>query len=152
MIRADIINATSTPVDEASIRRGVMNAESKATQAGIAINDPFVSIEAVSRDEIQELNARWRNKNYATDILSLSAHEREIGEQVITESAEGALAFELKPVQQHNTGGPILGQIIICYDVIREHAERAGQPIERELEWVIEHGVLHLLGFHHDEN
>lgn len=151
MIRADIINATSKPIDEGSIRRGVTNAEAKASQLSMATDNRFVSIEVVDQHEMRELNKRWRNKDYATDILSLGAHEQEVGEQVITELPDGALNFELKPNTKADANWPVLGQIIICYDVIREHAESAGQPLERELEWVIEHGVLHLLGFHHDE-
>jgi probable rRNA maturation factor len=152
MIRADIINTTSANIDEAAMHRGISHAETKATQAGIDVGDRFVSIEVVSPDEMRELNKRWRNKDYPTDILSISANEQEVGEQVITESEEGELHFALKSTKEHRTDWPVLGQIIICFDIIREHAKSAGQPIERELEWVIEHGVLHLLGFHHDEN
>ena len=42
-----------------------------------------------------------------------------------------------------------LGDIIICIDVLQEHAEEYGTGILREMLYMITHGVCHLLGYDH---
>jgi probable rRNA maturation factor len=44
-----------------------------------------------------------------------------------------------------------LGELILCYDDIREYADSEGMKLEKELANVVSHGILHLLGFEHSE-
>lgn len=147
MIAYEFVNACQASIDEKHIKTGLERATEKLDDIG----DRFVSIECVSSREIQHFNHKLRNKEVPTDIISISSHETKAGKQDIRVGPQGELSFELhqsKPVNPL----PAIGQLIICYDVIKENAARTGQPPERELEWVIEHGVYHLMGFHHDSD
>ena len=91
-----------------------------------------VSISFVSREEIQELNRRYRGVDRATDVLSFAFTEPEDWN---TSSAS--------PMA--------LGDIIICTDVAREQADTYGHSLGRELGFLIVHGLLHLAGYDHAE-
>lgn len=132
---------------EVAVRRGLDSAFASLGDVG----DKFVLIEFASRDEIKRLNQVWRDKDAPTDCLSLSSQETKAGTQLASVDAKGKLSFGL-----HKTGPlnpfPAIGQLVVCLEIIEANAALAGQPPDRELEWVIEHGVYHLLGFHHDND
>ena len=44
-----------------------------------------------------------------------------------------------------------LGEIIISYPQTCRQAEQAGHPVGQELTVLLVHGVLHLLGYDHEE-
>jgi probable rRNA maturation factor len=73
-----------------------------------------------SDKEILEINHRYLNHDYYTDILS----------------------FSLGP-----KGGPISGEIYISVDRVRENAGMLNQSISKELHRVMFHGILHLCGY-----
>jgi probable rRNA maturation factor len=70
-----------------------------------------------------QLNARYRRKNKATNVLSFSA-------------AEG--------------NGAHLGDIAIAYGVTASEAREAGKSLVDHATHLAIHGVLHLLGFNHE--
>lgn len=43
-----------------------------------------------------------------------------------------------------------LGEIVICYPKLVEESKQEGVLIERKAKELLEHGAMHLLGFHHD--
>src|SRR5699024_9362950 len=91
-----------------------------------------VSITIVNNEAIQALNAEYRNKNEATDVLSFQMDNpsREI---------------------QNDSGIPVrLAAIIIYIEKVQEQAKRYNQSFEREISFLTVHGFLHLLGYTHD--
>jgi probable rRNA maturation factor len=48
--------------------------------------------------------------------------------------------------------GPEYGEIIICPEVIRRDAKKAGRPYRLEAKLMIAHGLLHLAGLHHEKS
>jgi rRNA maturation RNase YbeY len=44
-----------------------------------------------------------------------------------------------------------LGELILCYDDIKEYAQKEELDLEKEFAKVVSHGILHLLGFEHGE-
>lgn len=83
---------------------------------------------------IHALNLQYRGKDYSTDVLSFALNE---GEE-----------FEI-------TDGPtekLLGDIIISLDTATRQAEEYGHSLERELAYLTVHGMLHLLGYDHEES
>jgi len=93
-----------------------------------------VSIVFCDDDFIHELNKKYRGIDGATDVLSFSLG---IEEQRDTEDGD-------KPV-----GIVSLGEIIISVETAARQAEECHHSIERELEILLIHGVLHLIGYDH---
>lgn len=95
-----------------------------------------VSISFVSNDGIQVLNKEFRDKDMPTDVLSFAMEE--MGEDEIEIFAEGMPTM--------------LGDIVISVDKIHEQADDLGHSFDRELGFLVTHGMLHLLGYDHMEH
>jgi probable rRNA maturation factor len=94
--------------------------------------DSELSISLVDEDEMSSLHMRWLNETGPTDVLSFPMDE-------------------LKPESAVNGPG-ILGDIVLCPKFAEAQAKNAGQTLEKEIELLMVHGVLHLLGFDHRES
>ncbi len=81
---------------------------------------------------LHKLNLEYRAKDRATDVLSFSYIEGESG-------LETAETFPL-------------GDIFISLDRAEEQAFAAGHSLEREVALLALHGLLHLLGFDHEND
>jgi probable rRNA maturation factor len=84
-----------------------------------------IEVSLVSSVVMQRLNKAWRAKDYPTDVLSFPVH------RVFFEQGR-------------------LGELVICAPVLKRQAKEQGHPIERELEVLLVHGILHLMGFDHE--
>lgn len=84
-----------------------------------------LSVLFVTRGHIRKLNARYAGNDYATDVLAF-------------------------PMEDEEDAFSVLGDVVICPDVARANAEQIGHPLERELETLLVHGTLHLLGYDHE--
>jgi probable rRNA maturation factor len=93
-----------------------------------------VSIALVSDAHIRKLNAQYRRKNVATDVLSF-----------VTDSGSDP-GFR---VPDPGASAP-LGDIVIATGVARRQAREAGHSCVTELRVLALHGLLHLLGYDHD--
>ncbi|MCE7783435.1 rRNA maturation RNase YbeY [Staphylococcus xylosus] len=89
-----------------------------------------LSVTFVDKDEIQEINKMYRDKDKVTDVISFALEEDEP---------------EITGLDMPR----ILGDIIICTDVAKEQADNYGHSFERELGFLALHGFLHLLGYDH---
>ena len=92
-----------------------------------------VSVSFISNDEIRLLNAQYRNKASATDVLSFP-----LGENGVFDKNE-------------NTGAFMLGDIVISAERAFEQAELYGHTIQREIAFLTVHSMLHLLGYDHEQ-
>lgn len=81
---------------------------------------------------IRELNKNYRDKDYATDVLSFPLRD-----------FDNALSEPYEKIE---------GDIVISPLVVRRNAEEFSVPAWQELERVIVHGVLHLAGMDHMSN
>ncbi|HVL80285.1 MAG TPA: rRNA maturation RNase YbeY [Actinomycetota bacterium] len=73
-----------------------------------------------------------------------SLKEKYLGEPGPTD----VLAFAMD--EQPNDEEPFMvGDIVVCPDVAREQAEKAGTPLRDEIDLLVVHGFLHLLGYDH---
>jgi probable rRNA maturation factor len=97
----------------------------------VAHSKDYEEVELLLTDnkQIQELNKTYREKDYATDVLSFPEE---------AESPSSELPRSL-------------GQIVISIEKTKEQAEELGQTFMEELRFLFTHGVLHLLGFDHME-
>ena len=101
--------------------------------------DYEVSISFVDNHEIRALNMQYRDKDAATDVLSFPLMEFEITEENYNNEEEF--------VQEDR----LLGDIVISLERAQEQAIEYGHSFERELAFLVVHGVLHLLGMDHED-
>ena len=80
---------------------------------------------------ITELNSSWRKKPEPTDVLSFAA-------------LEDALDWMESPCVE-------LGDIVVSLETARRQAQEHDHSLERELNWLVSHGLLHLLGWDHPD-
>ena len=92
--------------------------------------DYVVSLHLVGDATIHALNAEHRRKDSATDVLSFPLHEQ---------------GFVLPP------GEPVhLGDVVVSYSRAVEQASEYGHSVEREVAYLVAHGMLHVLGYDHE--
>ncbi len=87
-----------------------------------------VSIAFIGPRRMKALNEEFRKKAYATDVLSF-AYPGETEE-----------------------GRDLLGEVVICPGVARVHARQFGIGLEEEVCRLLVHGLLHLLGYDHEND
>lgn len=100
----------------------------RTLQEKTVTKDGEVSIALVDNEYIHELNRKYRDKDKATDVLTFPMDDLAAEEEYV-----------------------VLGDIIISLEKAREQAEDYGHSLERELAFLTVHGVLHLLGYDHEE-
>lgn len=87
-----------------------------------------ITLRIVDKEEIRELNNRYRHKDKPTNVLSFP--------------------FEMLAGVKLKT--PILGDIVICADIIKEEALAQHKTETAHWAHMVVHGILHLLGFDHE--
>jgi probable rRNA maturation factor len=97
-----------------------------------------VAVAVVGDARVRALNRHYRKKDYATDVLSFPADADEI-------RATGALK-DRRLATRH------LGDIVIARGVARRQAKAAGHGDTTELRVLALHGLLHLLGYDHEQD
>jgi probable rRNA maturation factor len=88
--------------------------------------DSDLTIVLTDDARIRELNRDYLGIDAPTDVLSFPASETD-----------------------PETGSSYLGDILISLPYATKSAERAGHPLEAEVQLLVVHGVLHLLGHDH---
>jgi len=86
-----------------------------------------LTVRLVDREESRQLNARFRGKDSATNVLSFPAE----------------LPGEVDL--------PLLGDVVICAPLVNEEAGQQGKTPEAHWAHLTIHGILHLLGFDHQD-
>lgn len=113
--------------------------------------DPHTHVSVVIADDevVRELNRQHRGLDENTDVLSFSfTHEGEYYGEEERGGHDPDVDFVLPPAENDDTS---LGEIIISYPQTYRQAEQAGHPVGQELTVLLVHGVLHLLGYDHEE-
>lgn len=91
-----------------------------------------LSIAVVDIREMTELNGKYREKEGPTDVLSFPCDD---------------------PCAVVEPGEPVtLGDVVIAPEVAERQAVEYGHTVEEELNLLLVHGVLHLLGYDHEED
>ena len=82
----------------------------------------------VGNAEIRKLNAKFRKKDYPTDVLSFPA-----GDQL-------------------PEGVPILGDVVISVEKAKAQSKERRRTLNEELVTLLIHGIVHLLGYDHERS
>lgn len=109
-------------------------AEAVLTKLGISHTSdyPEVSVLLTDDETIQAINSEYRGIERPTDVLSFPMFERADLPDTFKE-------------------GISLGDIVISMERMRAQAKEYGHSEERELAFLVTHGMLHLLGHDHEE-
>jgi probable rRNA maturation factor len=91
-------------------------------------NETSLGITLTDDHGIQQLNNQYRGIDRPTDVLSFEAHE-----------------FD------PDTETTYLGDIIISYEKAQRQAERANHSFKTEILLLTMHGLLHIMGFDHND-
>jgi probable rRNA maturation factor len=89
--------------------------------------DAELSVLLVEANHIRRLNRRFAGDDYATDVLSF-------------------------PMMEDEEESLLLGDVVICPSIGRRNAERLGRSLDDELDLLVVHGTLHLLGYDHQKD
>jgi len=89
--------------------------------------DAELTLRLVDEAESRELNSRYRGKDGPTNVLSFPAG--------------------LPP----DLDIPLLGDVVICAPLVQREAEEQHKPVEAHWAHLVIHGVLHLLGYDHQD-
>lgn len=114
----------------------------------IKCKDLEVNINFVSKKEIRELNAKFRNKDAVTDVLSFPnlLEPNKTDMQLIVDKLDKKnFASEINP----DNNMIFVGDICICKSIVYKHAKEYGNTKLREMVYMAVHGLLHLLGYDH---
>lgn len=96
--------------------------------AELSVGPGDVSVRCVERDEMRALNARWRDRDRPTDVLSFPS---------------GVVDPE---------GRRHIGDIAICVPVAIGQARERRHTVRQEVCLLALHGLLHLLGYDHEQD
>jgi probable rRNA maturation factor len=94
-----------------------------------------LSLRLTNDQEIQTLNAQYRQKDQPTDVLAFAALEVDY-----PQSKEMQAAMPL-----------YLGDIVISVETATAQALERGHSLAYELSWLAAHGLLHLVGWDHPD-
>lgn len=92
------------------------------------------AIALVTDARMRALNKAYRQKDYATDVLSFAQVPRAQG-------AKGRGSADRR----------VLGDVVIAKGVAARQAREAGHSLQTELRVLALHGLLHLLGYDHED-
>ena len=93
--------------------------------AAVGETNSSLSLTLVDDESIRELNRDHRGKDKATDVLSF-------------------------PMEDTLSPERLLGDIVISVETARRQAADYDAPVQREIERLLIHGVLHLMGHDHE--
>jgi probable rRNA maturation factor len=83
--------------------------------------DAEITLRLVDAEEGRELNHAYREKDYATNVLTFPLNDE-----------------------------PLVGDIVLCAPVVEREAREQNKPINGHYAHLVVHGVLHLQGYDHE--
>jgi probable rRNA maturation factor len=105
-------------------------AAARALAAEVGTADSAACVALSSDAEVARLNATYRGKTAATNVLSFPA------------GPAPAEAGDVRP----------LGNLVLAAETVAREAEELGLPREHHLQHLVVHGLLHLLGYDHEKD
>jgi len=109
--------------------RSAVNAVFDTT--GLLDQTPEISIALADNDAVHALNRDYRGMDKPTNVLSFPS-----GEDAVPPEADMIM----------------LGDIILAFETVREEAADQNKPIKNHTSHLVVHGVLHLLGYDHEDD
>lgn len=131
-----IINQQNKVVYTRVMQRTILNVANAVARMAKISKNTELSVLIVDNSYMQELNFIYRQQNRPTDVLSFAMNE---------------LADE-EPDMGAEEEVNALGDIVISLEQAQLQSEEFGHSLERELGYLVAHGILHLLGYDHEHD
>ena len=96
-----------------------------------------LSLSLVDDAEIRTLNAAYRGRDRATDVLAFA----------LTEDVAPGLPSVVGPL-----GPVVLGDVVISIETAAAQARASRRSLDVRLDALLVHGILHLLGYDHERS
>lgn len=95
-----------------------------------------VSVRLSDDEEVTELNGAYRGKRKPTNVLSFPMIQRDL----------------LESLANSDDGEQLLGDIVLAYETVAREADARAIPVSDHARHLVMHGLLHLLGYEHDND
>ncbi len=119
-----LINETDAEIDQRRIQKLITHIfQSEGLSAETIINIVFTD-----NAKIHELNKKFLDRDRPTDVLSFNVHTEYLPREL-----------------------PILGDVYISAEKAKEQAYSFQVTFQDELERLVAHGILHLIGYEHED-
>ncbi|HQM16193.1 MAG TPA: rRNA maturation RNase YbeY [Candidatus Woesebacteria bacterium] len=129
MIKVNLYSSSRYAVNKKKVRFFAEQLLKNHNQDEVQLN-----IWIVGQRKIKELNEKELHHQGTTDVLSFPQHEK-----------QKLHDFSLPPGELTH-----LGEIVISFPEAVRSAKRYGKLVDDQLAFYVEHGLMHLLGYHHD--
>lgn len=129
MIIVNLFIGSRYPVDRKKLRATVENVLQSR-----GLENAQVDVSVVGTRKIKELNESQLKHQGKTDVLSFPQHEKD----------------QLDDFPMPPGSPPHLGDVVISFPEAVKMARKYGRRVDDQLCFYLEHGLMHLLGYHHD--
>ncbi len=117
-------------------REGIERAMEGFVQADLPLAAELIFVD---EEEIRRLNRETRDTDRVTDVLSYPT----------LDGIKGKPLYGADYPFDVDEGRLLVGSIAVCIQRAKEQANEYGHSLERELNYLIVHGILHCLGYDH---
>ena len=129
----EVLNESGAAVDEEQLLRVAQHALSELGVSG------ELSMVLVDAERMADLHVQWMDLEGPTDVMSFPMDELDLRQA------------RRSGVSLRSSDEDVLGDIVLCPTVAEKQAADAGHSTADELALLTTHGVLHLLGYDHEE-
>ena len=95
----------------------------------------YFTVHSVNEDESRKINKKTFNKNFSTDVLSFPLYNN---------------IDSINNLDKNMSED--MGDMFVCRNVIKKNAKIYNKDFSEELQYIVIHGLLHLIGYSHKKN
>ena len=95
----------------------------------------YFTVHSVNEDESRKINKKTFNKNFPTDVLSFPLYNN---------------IDSINNLDKNMSED--MGDMFVCRNVIKNNAKIYNKDFSEELQYIVIHGLLHLIGYSHKKN
>ena len=95
----------------------------------------YFTVHSINEDESRKINKKTFNKNFPTDVLSFPLYNN---------------IDYINNLDKNMSED--MGDMFVCRNVIKKNAKIYNKEFSEELQYIVIHGLLHLIGYSHKKN
>ena len=95
----------------------------------------YFTVHSINEDESKKINKKTFNKNFPTDVLSFPVYNN---------------IDSINNLDKNMSED--MGDMFVCRNVIKKNAKIYNKDFSEELQYIVIHGLLHLIGYSHKKN